>query len=150
MVTRDPVRTLHLTYRVDVSPARVFEAWTNPATMRKWMYAEQDTEYKVNLKPGGRWAIVNRRDGEEYTATGVYLEVTPPTRLVYTYSMPQFSPNSDTIMLELTADGDGCLIQFDQGGVDIADELAALKDGEVSASERGWMEGFRALEAALT
>lgn len=65
---------------------------------------------RIDLRPGGRWSIINRRDGVEYTASGEYLEVTPPVRLVYTYAMLQFSPNSDTITVELTPDGDGCLI----------------------------------------
>jgi Activator of Hsp90 ATPase homolog 1-like protein len=34
-----------------------------------------DTTFDMDLPVGGRWAIVRRQDGTEYTATGEYLAV---------------------------------------------------------------------------
>jgi uncharacterized protein YndB with AHSA1/START domain len=81
---------------------------------------------------------------------GAYVEVDPPHRLRFTIAMPQFSPNSDTISLEITPDGDGCVVVFVQSGVDIASELRELPAGERSASEAGWQQGFDLMEAAWT
>jgi uncharacterized protein YndB with AHSA1/START domain len=91
----------------------------------------------------------NRREGETtYTATGTYLEIERPHRLKYTYAMPQFSPNSDTISIEITPEEDGCVITFMQAGEDIANELLELPPGSTSASEAGWQQGFDLMAAA--
>lgn len=57
--------------------------------------------------------------------------------------MPQFSPNSDTISIDITPEGKGgCEVIFVQSGPDIAEELKELSDGSVSESEKGWQQGF--------
>ena len=119
------------------------------SVMKTWMFEEQDTQYDVDLRAGGAWTITNRRDGAAYVATGRYIEVVPQSRLVYTYAMPQFSPNRDTIAVELARDGDGCKLTFVESGEDISNELQQLSPGEKRASEIGWEEGFEQFAFAL-
>lgn len=97
---------------------------------------------------GGRWTITRREDETEYVATGEYLGFEEPSRLVYTYSMPQFSPNTDTIAFDITSDGGGSVVTFEQTGEDIAGELKEVPPGSVSASEEGWQKGFDLMAAA--
>ena len=138
--------TLRIVRRFDVAPEVVFEALTVPEAMRVW-WTEQTT-FDLDLRVGGRWTIV-RRDGDEtYVMEGEYLEVEPPHRLRYTIGMPQFSPNRDTISVEIASEGAGCVVVFEQSGVDIAGELRALEPGERSESETGWQQGFDLMEAA--
>ncbi|TQV69919.1 SRPBCC domain-containing protein [Exilibacterium tricleocarpae] len=134
--------TLHLRIlrRFDVSPEVVFNAFTNPESMQIWW--GKNTTFDINLSVGGRWTIT-RKEGETlYKATGEYLEIEKPHRLRYTYGMPQFSPNSDIISIDITPEGAGCVVTFVQTGEDIASELRELPPGSISASEDGWQQGF--------
>lgn len=142
-------KALKIVRQLDAAPESVFTALTEPSVMRTWMYEEQDTKYDVDLRVGGTWSITDRRDGTEYVATGRYLEVVPPSRLVYTYATPQFFPNSDTVAIDLVRKGNGCEQTFVQSGEDIASELQHLPPGEKSMSEVGWGQGFNSLSAAL-
>lgn len=141
----DKTPALQITRKLAGSPEQVFDALTNPAVMSKWMYTEPDTIYDLDLRVGGQWSIINRRDGVEYRACGLYLAVERPHRLVYIFGMPQFSPNYDLITIAITTDGDGSLLSFTHSGVDIAEELRQLVPGETSGSEQGWAMGFDAL-----
>jgi uncharacterized protein YndB with AHSA1/START domain len=146
-MTHETPTVLRITRRLDASPERVFDAWANPA----WLFASADGEAttEVDARPGGKWTITSRRDGMDFTATGEYLEVDRPRRLVYTFGMPQFSPNSDTITIEIAPEGAGCVVTFTQEGVDIAEELRQLPPGEKGGTEAGWSQGFDALAAML-
>jgi hypothetical protein len=52
--------------------------------------------------------------------------------------MPRFSPNSDRLTVEIAPDGDVSVMTFTQEGVDSAEELRELPEGEESGSESGW------------
>lgn len=132
--------------RFDVDREKVFDTLTKPDQMLVWW--GDDAEIEVDLQVGGRWTIIRREDGVEYLATGEYLEVERPSLLKYTFGMPQFSPNSDTITITIDEDGDGSRVTFEHSGVDIASELRELKPGETSATEAGWQQGFDLMAAA--
>jgi uncharacterized protein YndB with AHSA1/START domain len=75
--------------RVFEAPRRlVFEAWSRPEHLRRWIGPRTltVTECELDLRPGGIWRTVLRGpDGREYAFSGVYREVVPPERLVYTW-----------------------------------------------------------------
>lgn len=137
---------LRIVRRFDVAPQVVFDALTVPEAMRVW-WTEQTT-FDIDLRVGGRWTIERQEGDQTFVAEGEYLEVEPPTWLRYTFGMPQFSPNRDTISVEIAPEGAGCVVVFEQSGVDIASELRELAPGEPSASEAGWQQGFDLMEAA--
>jgi uncharacterized protein YndB with AHSA1/START domain len=67
----------------------VFEAWTRPEHVNSWWGPRTTTlpVCEIDLRPGGAWRYVVRdTDGNEYGFRGVYREVEPPARLVYTDS----------------------------------------------------------------
>ncbi|MEX0723548.1 MAG: SRPBCC domain-containing protein [Gracilimonas sp.] len=131
----------------NVAPKIVFDAFTKPEAMRVWW--TDDTEFDMDLRVGGTWTITREEDGTTFTMTGKYLEVDRPHRLKYTISMPQFSPNSDIVSVDIEAkDKDGCKVTFIQSGPDITEELKALPEGEISQSEQGWQQGFDLMEKA--
>ncbi len=103
--------TLRIVRRFDVAPEVVFEALTVPEAMRVW-WTEQTT-FDLDLRVGGRWTIVCTDGDETYVMEGEYLEVEPPHRLRYTIGMPQFSPNRDTISVEIAPEGAGCVVVFE-------------------------------------
>lgn len=139
--------SLRIVRRFNVAPDVVFDTFTQPELMCVWW--TQDTHFEVSLRVGGHWTITRQEGDTTYTMTGVYLEVKRPHRLRYTISMPQFSPNSDTITIDLAGDArGGCEMIFVQSGVDIAEELKAIPAGSVSESETGWQQGFDLMAAA--
>ncbi len=138
--------SLRIVRKFDVAPEVVFDTFTESESMRVW-WTDQTT-FDIDLRVGGRWTIIRREKETVYTATGEYLEIDRPHRLEYTYAMPQFSPNSDTISITIIPEETGCVVTFVQSGEDIASELRTLLPGSTSASEEGWQQGFDLMAAA--
>jgi len=129
-----------------VEPQVVFDAMTDPAAMRVWW--TDDTTFDMNLHVGGNWTITRKEGDMVFTMTGEYLEFEPPYRLRYTIAMPQFSPNSDIVTIDIIPQNGGSKVVFVQSGPDIAAELEPLPEGAISESEKGWQQGFDLMEAA--
>ena len=81
-------RELAMTRVVDAPRKLVFDAWTNPKHLPKWMLGPPGWTMPVcdiDLRPGGAWHFVWRKsDGAEMAMRGLYREVAPPQRLVCT------------------------------------------------------------------
>jgi len=80
---------LQITRTFEAPPEKVFRAWTDPKVL-KVFHAPQDAfsipTVEVDLRVGGRYRIEMRSpDGKSHIATGVYREVIPPSKLVYTW-----------------------------------------------------------------
>jgi len=83
----DADRDLVLTRIIDASPEKVYKGWTDPELMIHWFTPKPWTTASVqlDLRVGGGNAIVMRDpDGNEYPNNGVYLEVVPNRKLVFT------------------------------------------------------------------
>ncbi len=76
---------------------RVFRAWTDPALMEKW-FAPPDLQavgVEAEAVVGGSYRIGMRQpDGSIHVASGKYLEVVPPERLVFTWAWQTDPPGS--------------------------------------------------------
>jgi uncharacterized protein YndB with AHSA1/START domain len=110
-LTRTSDREFVLT-RVFAAPRRlVFEAWTKPEHVRRWYGCSimTLTECDIDLRVGGAWRYVMRApDGAEHTMTGVYREIAPPGRIVYTerYVTAGFASN-EALVTVIFAEHDG-------------------------------------------
>ncbi len=140
MTTHESPPFLRILRRFDVPPETVFDTLTDPELMPIWW--GDDVKFDIDLKVGGKWTIVRWEGNDEYLATGNYLQVDRPSLLECTFSMPQFSPNSDTITVRIEKDNGGSAVTFEHAGPDIANELGDLAPGEKSATEAGWQQGF--------
>jgi uncharacterized protein YndB with AHSA1/START domain len=83
----------------------VFKAYTDPNLISKWWGPKRYTTIvdKMDVRPGGIWRFINRdKDGAEYAFHGVYHEVSPPMRLVYTFEFEGMPGHVsfETVMLE--------------------------------------------------
>lgn len=74
---------------------QVFKAWTDPEILAKWWGPSGVTNpvCKIDLRPGGAIDIVMLAGkelgdlaGQKWPMTGVFQEITPPTKLIYTAS----------------------------------------------------------------
>jgi uncharacterized protein YndB with AHSA1/START domain len=72
----------------DAPPALVFKAVTDPKLIPQWWGPRNLTTEvdKMEVKPGGLWRYINyNQAGNAYGFHGVYHQITPPERLVYTF-----------------------------------------------------------------
>jgi len=108
MTTEAPIK-VRVTRRFNAPPELVFNAWLDPEKARKFLYATDEGEMvRVEIDPqvGGRYSIVERRDGQDVEHTGEYLEIDRPRRLVFTLKVPLYSEEADRITVEIEpADG---------------------------------------------
>src|SRR5512135_1163184 len=80
-------RELVITRVFDAPRELVFRAWTDPKHMAQWWGPKHfsNTVDQMDVRPGGTWRIIMRSpDGAEYPSQGVYREIVPPDRLVFT------------------------------------------------------------------
>jgi len=135
------MKNLRIERHFDVSEEKVFASFTHPDDMRIWW--TDDTEFEIDLRVGGSYAISRKEGDMILTMTGDYLAVEYPYKLVYTCAMLDFSPIVDTITIEIHPDGSGgSNMTFTQEGEGIDSELKDLPEGTISESEKGWQMGF--------
>ena len=81
-------REVALTRVFDAPRRLVFEAWTDPRHVPRWMTGPDGWTMpvcEIDLRPGGEWHFIWRKaNGTEMEMRGVYREVKPPERLVHT------------------------------------------------------------------
>ena len=101
-VTTPSDREVVFTRAFDAPRELVFEAWTNPEHVRHWWGLRASTMLlcEAEVRPGGSWRYVTTaEDGAEVPFTGVYQEVAPPERLVYTemYDVEPFNSGDPAV-----------------------------------------------------
>jgi glutathione S-transferase len=125
---------------------RVFDAWTKAEELKAWHAPGPLTvsHAEIDLRPGGTYRIHMRApDGAEHRVTGVYREVDPPRKLVYTWGWEGEGDHTVTdsvVTLEFHERGDATEVVLTHAG--IVDEL------ERSKHEEGWTAIMDKLEAA--
>jgi uncharacterized protein YndB with AHSA1/START domain len=131
VTTRPPSVTI--VRRVKAPPAKVWAAITRPDLMTQWWGPDAGPTLRADadMRPGGRFSIVFRLlNGDEHNPTGVYREVIPDTKLVFTWEWPG-SPDKESLVTFL-------LKQVD-GGTELTLTHERLPDEEARVShELGW------------
>ena len=102
-------REIVLTRLFDAPRALVFEAMTKPEHVRRW-WGALDERYsmpvcEIDLRPGGSWRYVGRSPKGEYTFYGVYREIAPPERLVFTEIFAPFPDVESVVTSVFTEEG---------------------------------------------
>jgi uncharacterized protein YndB with AHSA1/START domain len=72
---------------IDAPPEKIFRAWTDPKLMKEWFCPKPWTIAKAetDVRTGGRSLVVMRSpEGQEFPNEGVYLEVIPNKKIVFT------------------------------------------------------------------
>lgn len=96
--------TLTITRHVNAPVEKVFKAWTDPKALRKW-FAPSDNHStplaEVDLRVSGRYRIqIKAPDGTLSTVGGVYKEIRPSKRLVFTWAWEAGSGCGTTVVSE--------------------------------------------------
>lgn len=88
-------REIVITRLFDAPRALVFDAWTRAEHVAHWWdpSGARLAVCEIDLRPNGRFQFVNRgREG--HTFAGIYREIAPPGRLVFTTRVPPSAPES--------------------------------------------------------
>jgi uncharacterized protein YndB with AHSA1/START domain len=104
MTNREERAIVRLIRRFSASPSRVFQAWIDPAKAQRWMAAPPGDEVvraDINPRVGRGFALVVRREGEEVSHSGEYLELVKPRRLVFTWVVPAVSKETTLVSIDL-------------------------------------------------
>jgi uncharacterized protein YndB with AHSA1/START domain len=88
----------------------VFEAWTRPEHVRQWYGCGEFAlaVCEIDLRVGGAYRYtMHAADGSEHTMQGVYREIVPPGRLVYTeqYVSRGFTSNAALVTVPFAEHG---------------------------------------------
>jgi uncharacterized protein YndB with AHSA1/START domain len=99
----EPLFTVTRTFN---APARfVWDAWTKPALMLRW-YGNSCSTLEVcemDVRPGGAWRRVLRMsDGSTVGFHGVYKELEPPSRVVFTEVFEPFPDHPSVVTVTMT------------------------------------------------
>ena len=95
----------------DAPRAKVWDAWTKPELLRRWLLGTEGwilDVCDVDLRPGGRfrWVWKNESTGASMGLSGQYREVQAPVRLVNTEEFDErWYPGDALITLELSESG---------------------------------------------
>ena len=139
--------SLTLKRRLKASPAQVFAAWTDPEKIVHWFGPAETIAGSVradmDVRAGGRYRLrFKTDDGESHEVGGVYREVVPSSRLVFTWAWHSTPERESLVTVTVAKDGDGAMLTllheqfFDQ----------KARDGH----ERGWTGTLEKLERYLS
>ena len=99
-----------------VPPQRVYEAILDPAMIARFMFGPLLREETIlhienDARIGGTFSFKVRRDETEIDHVGTYLELTPPTRIVFTWAI---APEKDasTVKIDITPTAEGCSVRL--------------------------------------
>jgi uncharacterized protein YndB with AHSA1/START domain len=116
----------------------VFRAWTDPDQLMHWWGPENcTTPYaEVDLRPGGKYLFVmHPPEGEPLRIAGVYREVAPPQRLVYTWKWEAGVPDPTESLVTVEFDdlGERTRITITHSGFEAGSPTESYNDGWTSA-----------------
>jgi uncharacterized protein YndB with AHSA1/START domain len=131
-VARKSDRELVVTRTFDSPACAVFEAWTRPELFRLWWAPKSMgaalSACEIDARTGGGYRVTFGGDGSDSkTFFGRYLEVTPPSRLVWTNEESEDAPFT-TVTFE--AEGDRTLLVLSEiypSAEPLADAIAAMQ-----------------------
>jgi uncharacterized protein YndB with AHSA1/START domain len=127
----------------DAPPERVFNTYTDPRLIPQWWGPERLTTIvdRLDASKGGIWRFVQRdAGGKVYAFNGVYHEVLPPHRLVFTFEY-EGSPGGVLLETVTLKAQDGKTILTDKSvfqSVEGRDAMLAegMEEGSIEGMER--------------
>lgn len=120
----------------------VWEAWTDRDRTIQWKCPRglTNTVLEMDVREGGEWRqCMQAPDGTEYWRSGVYREIEPHERLVFTYVTddPRGAQGQETVVTVTFEDrGDQTRVVLHQAGFDTEGSRDAHQGGWSSALEK--------------
>jgi uncharacterized protein YndB with AHSA1/START domain len=131
------------TRRFEAPCDKLFDSWVNPLILTKWFFTTATSElHRAEFEPweGGNWTVVDRREGEYFAATGQFLQVDRPHRLIFTFGMLQLSAEFIHVVVDFAWAGAGSELTLTH---------EYLPWMGMQSPEKGWRAMFDVLARAL-
>lgn len=136
---------IQVTHRFHASAERVYDAFFDPEKAAKFLFstpAGRLVRCEIDARVGGRFVIVDRRGSEEVEHVGRYLELTRPTRIVFAFSVPKYSSDEDTVVIDIEPRGSGCELT-------LTHEMNAKYAEFAPRTKAGWSKMVEVLEEVV-
>ena len=131
--------------RFNAAPAKVFAAWTDAEKVKRWMGPGevQVLSAESDARTGGRYRwVMQTPNGEQHDVSGVYREVIPIEKLVFTWAWKSTPERESLVTVMLKPDGDGTLMTLTHE--QFFDEDARDRD------QHGWNDAMEKLGKYLS
>jgi uncharacterized protein YndB with AHSA1/START domain len=135
--------TVRIARHFEASAERVFDAWIDPHTAGRWLFATPTGEMlrvEIDARIGGTFIFVERRNAEDVEHIGEYLEIDRPRRLVFKFVVPKYSSVYTRVAIDIEPSRAGCDLTLVHEGI-----LAEY----VEQAQSGWKAILDALAANL-
>jgi len=137
---------LALARRYPVGPEKVWRAWTDPEAVKRWFGpgpGEPVSLAQLDVRVGGRFRVVfGGADGKAHECAGVYKEVVPNRKLVFTWTWPNSTPERESLVT--------IIFREVPNGTELAFKHEQLFDEKVRDDhQRGWTGALGKLEGYL-
>ena len=136
--------SLTIKRRLNAAPEKVYAAWTDPEKILKWFGPDSGPVHEAvtDVRVGGRYAVsFSTEDGEQHDVSGVYREVVPDQKLVFTWAWRTTPERESLVTILIKPDGSGSILTLIHE--QFFDEAA--RDGH----RRGWTGCLDKLERFL-
>ena len=148
-VERTSERELVVTRTIE-GPARlVFEAWSRPELFQRWWapksFGLSLISYEADVRTGGAYRLVMGHPSSEQPMAffGRYLDVTPPSRIVWTNDEGGEDGAVTTVTFEEEHGATRVVVH------ELYPSKQALDEAMASGSTSGWAEQFEQLDALI-
>jgi len=105
--------SLTLKRHIKAKPEKIFAAWTKPEKIMGWWGTKDATTLRADtdLRVGGRFAVgFKTPDGEEHNVGGVYRELVPNEKIVFTWAWRSTPERESLVTISLKPDGEGTML----------------------------------------
>jgi uncharacterized protein YndB with AHSA1/START domain len=131
--------------RLNAPPEKVYAAWTDPEKIVRW-FGRADLKPEtmravIDARVGGRYRVTFDTESEYYEVGGVYRDLVPNERLVFSWAWHSTPERESLVTVTLKPDGDGTLLTVHHA--QLFDEAA--REGH----ERGWLGALDKLEQSV-
>ena len=129
-----------------VPPRRVYEAILDPTMISRFMFGpllreEEILHVRIDPRIGGAFSYKVRRGKDEIDHVGVFRDLAPPTRIVFTWAIAPASEGS-TVTIDITPTAEGCSLR-------LAHEMAPEWADFLDRSRAGWEKMLGVLASLL-
>lgn len=134
--------TLTIRRTLKASPEKLFNAWIDPAMMKRFMAPGPDMhvrEARSEPRVGGKFYVLMVGQAE-IPHSGTYLAVTPHSRLHFTWESPHSAPDTHVEILFAPV----------EGGTEVTlTQVKFANEGSRDSHEKGWTSILAKLDATV-